>query len=362
MGWPQAVWTRDLVVATIATVVAQIELVLVAGSVPAGWFLTNLLILPALALRRVRPLPAALVAAGGFALQLLDMESLPVAVPFLALLFLMASVGWYATLGHGLLALAAVLVGGLVPEVVRGSGAGDLLVNAVILGGTWSGGHLLRRSSDRRILAEVAADRAARDAVETERARIARDLHDSMAHALTLITLQSGSARERSDEPRIRELLAGIEVTGREALEDMHRLLRLVGGEDEGMRGVAALEDLVAEARRSGDLEVDLEVDLPEDIPATLATTVFRVVQEGLTNVLRHSDARSARVGVSPVDEDTVLVEVTDTGRSRPAAVTGTGRGLAGLRERVTLLGGVLESGPAPAGWRLTARLPWRSR
>jgi len=380
MRWPRSIWVVDLLLAVVVTVVAQVELVALTATdgVPLAWFLGNLLILPALALRRLRPLLATGLAAVGFALQLFT-GALPVAVPFLALLVLLASLGWHASLRHGLLGTGLVLLGGLVPEVSRGTNPGDLLVNTVIITGTWLAAHLLRRASDRRVEAQVAADRVAREAVVAERQRIARDLHDSMAHALTLITLQAGSARERSTDPPTAELLGGIESTGREALEDLHRLLRLDGrGEDEAL-GVAALPDLVAEARRH-DLEVDLEVDLAEALPSTLSTTVYRVVQESLTNVVRHSDARVARVGVSRDGAGTVVVRVDDDGAARPSRVTGTGRGLTGLVERVALLGGVVEAGPGAsavagpgvspgvgnehagnrrAGWRVEARIPW---
>jgi len=371
MHWPRSIWAADLLLAVVVTVVAQVELAVLTGGLPLGWFLSNLLVLPALALRRRRPLLAAGLAAVSFALQVFA-EALPVAVPFLALLFLLATLGWHASLQHGLLGTTLVLLGGLVPEVAAGTSVADLLVNTVIITGTWLAAHLLRRASDRRVETQVAADRLAREAVLAERQRIARDLHDSMAHALTLITLQAGGARERSTDPQVAELLGGIESTGREALDDLHRLLRLDGRDEEESLGVAALADLVVEARRH-DLEVDLRVDLPETVPGTISTTIFRVVQESLTNIVRHSDARVARIGVSRDGAGTVVVRVDDDGVPRPARVAGTGRGLPGLGERVALLGGVLEAGPEPvhtgprepewrpghSGWRVEARIPW---
>lgn len=354
------VWKRDLAIALLVTCVAELEIILLTApsGMPLDWLLVNLLILPALALRRVRPLLAALVAASWFVVQLLPGEQLPVAVPFLAILFVVASIGWYSRLWPGLVGTGAVLIGGLASALVRGTNAGDIAVNAVIIVGAWAVGHLLRRSSDHRVLAEVTADRARHEAVAAERGRIARDLHDSMGHALTLITLQAGSGRERATEPGTRDLLSGIESTGREALADMHRLLRLVGSGDEGLSGVAALPDLIADSRRR-DLDVELAVDLPQDVPATLSTTVYRIVQEGLTNIIRHSDAVRAHVGVTRDADGTVVVRVADDGRARPARIAGTGRGIAGLRERVDLLGGAVTSGQAESGWTLEARIPW---
>jgi signal transduction histidine kinase len=213
----------------------------------------------------------------------------------------------------------------------------------------------LRVSSDRRVRIEVDADRRARDAVAAERSRIARDLHDSMAHALTLITLQAGSARERTDQPIAQETLGAIAQTGREALADMHRFLDLIGPGDGEAPGVAHLPDLADGVRRGG-LAVELHLDAP-DLPSSVSSTVYRVVQEGLTNVVRHSEARTAQVVVLR-ENQTVITRVTDDGRSVDARVSGSGRGIAGLRERLALFGGSIHSGPTPQGWALEARIP----
>lgn len=372
MSGRRALWRRDLLVAVAVTAVAEVELVLVtAGSqVPTGSALGTLLTLPALTLRRAMPLLAAAVAAVGFALPMSAGEQPGVATPFLALLFLLASVGWYAALRPGLAGTGLVLAGGLGPQLWNGTTtAADAVVNSVLIVGTWAVGHALRRTTDRRVAAEVAADRAAHQAVAAERARIARDLHDSMAHALTLITLQAGGARERATEPVTRDLLGGLEATARGALADLHRLLRLGGRAGDEALGVAALRDLVTTVRGS-DLDVDLQVDLPDTVPGTVSTTVYRVVQEGLTNVVRHSDATGARVEVKQERSGTVLIVVENNGRTRPAHMQGTGAGLRGLQERVGLLGGALQYGPcaydalgrgadADEGWRLEARIPW---
>ncbi|AXH94831.1 sensor histidine kinase [Ornithinimicrobium avium] len=285
MSGRTALWRRDLLLAAGVTAVAELELVLVTlgSGVPAGAVLATLVTLPALTLRRVRPLLAAAVAALGFALAMSTGEQVGVATPFLALLFLLASLGWYAALRPGLAGTGLVLAGGLGPQLAtRSTTAADAVVNSVLILGTWAVAHALRRTTDRRVCAELAADRAAHQAVVAERARIARDLHDSMAHALTLITLQAGGARERATEPVTRDLLSGLETTARGALDDLHRLLRLGGNVGDEALGVAALPDLVTTVG-SPDLDVRLQVDLPEAVPATVSTTIYRVVQEGLT-------------------------------------------------------------------------------
>lgn len=357
MRWPRALPRRDLAIAVVVTTLAQVELVLVTGQPPISWTVSNLVLLPALALRRVQPLLAVVVAAAGFVVPV-SPPQLAVAVPFLVLLVLLASLGWHASLRHGLIGTGAVLTAGFGRQILTGTvSAADAAVNGVIIVGAWAAAFLVRRAQDRRVAAEVRADRAARQAVEAERARIARDLHDSMGHALTLITLQAGGTRERAGDADTRVLLGSIERTARSALTDLGRLLRLSGHEGDEALGVAALPDLVAEVRRSGPV-VDLRVDVPESLPDTLSTTIYRIVQESLTNVVRHSTAARAEVTVDGAADGNVVVCVTDAGPARSATATGSGRGVAGLRERIRLLGGELECGPTGDGWQLLARLP----
>ena len=162
----------------------------------------DLLILPAVALRRVSPLASIAVAACGFAVEPL-IGPAPVATPFLVLLFLLGSLGWYAATRTGLIGVGLVLVAGLTYDLTQGDVLlGDVVVNTSIIVMTWAAGRLVRVATDRRVSAEVESDRSARDAVARERERIGRDLHDSMAHALTLITLQAGSARRTDRQSR----------------------------------------------------------------------------------------------------------------------------------------------------------------
>ncbi len=366
MGPPRGVWKRDLAVAAAITMVAEAELLLVGGAAGVeiwpGWALTLLLTLPALALRRLAPLAAAALAAVGLALQLASGEQLGIAVPFLALLFLLATLGWHAPLLQGLLGTGVVLAGGLATEIVAGSAApGDAVVNVVIIAGAWGAAFLLRRASDRRLLAEVAAvveaERSARESVQAERTRIAHELHDSLAHALTLITLQAGSAGERTSEPATRDLLGGIESTARAALADLERMLRLVGERGDEAPGIGALPALVADIERCG-LAVDLRLDVADGVPGFVASSVYRVVQEGLTNIVRHSGSRRARVAVTRDGQGWLVVSVEDDGPARPSPVDGSGRGLEGLQERLSLLGGALRSGRRAEGWHLEAHIP----
>lgn len=358
---PRSAAMRDLLVAVTVTLVAQLEVVLAADRIEGplvGHVLVNLLVLPALAVRRGRPLTAALVSALSMALQPL-VGPAPVATGFLVLLAVLLSLGWYADTRRGVLGVAAVVAGGLAFDATRDDFLlADLIVNVVIIVSAWAAGRATRVASDRRVAAEVGADRAARLAVQEERARISRDLHDSLAHALTLITLQAGSARERADDPASAEALGSIEQTGREALADMHRFLRLLAAPVGDPPGIGHLGDLVEGLRRHG-LDVALDLDTTGSVPQSVSTAVYRVVQEGPTNAVRHSDATTATVAVRS-DARAVVAVVDSVGSPRRTAVPGSGRGLVGLRERLSAFGGSLDSGATADGWRLAARIPLR--
>jgi signal transduction histidine kinase len=355
---PRSVAARDLLVGVVVTTAAAVELWLVADRLAdplVGHVLLTLLTLPALAIRRTHPLGAALIGAVSLALQPL-VGPAPVASGFLVLLFVLASLGWYADTRRGLVGVGAVLAGGLVFDATTHDFLlADLVVNVVIIVAAWAAGRTVRVASDHRVAAELAADRASRIAVHEERARISRDLHDSLAHALTLITLQAGGARERTDDALARQALGTVEETGRSALADMHRFLELLATPAGEPPGVGHLDDLVAGVRDNG-LPVSLEVSTGP-LPPGVSTAVFRVVQEGLTNVVRHSEASEAAVSVRREQQNLVAV-VSSTGRPRPAATPGSGRGLIGLRERLSLFGGSLESAATRDGWRLEARIP----
>lgn len=346
-------------VAVVVTVLTQLELQLVADDVEGSMPLQALcfaVMTGAIALRRTSPVAATLVCSTGLGAQAFVGEA-PVAGGYLALLFLLASLGWHAPLRPGLVGVAGALAGGLVYDFITPDFLlGDLLVNAAIIVIVWLGARMLRVTTDRRVRAEVEADRKAREAAHDERGRIARDLHDSTAHALTVITLQAGSVRERDDPELAGAALASIERAGREALVDMHRFLDLLSPEAGEAPGIADLPDLVDRVG-GGGLHVGLDVTDVQGIPLSVSTTVYRVVQEALTNVVRHSKASSANVVVRR-EAGAVIAEVVDDGRGRAPSLPGSGRGLASLRERLRLFEGTLEAAPSGNGWRLRARIP----
>ncbi|MCX6363629.1 MAG: sensor histidine kinase [Actinobacteria bacterium] len=218
-----------------------------------------------------------------------------------------------------------------------------------------------------RRAALFAADREARarEAVAEERSRLARELHDSVGHALNVVVLHAGAAqRVIATRPELaREALGSIETAGRQALADIERMLGILRAPDDGVGldaapGLGQLERLCEQVREAG-LPVSLSVaGTARALPASLDLTAFRIVQEALTNTLKHAGKTQAQVTVcyAPGELD---IDVLDDGRGVAAGVTEGGRGLLGMRERVLAFRGELTAGPrAEGGFAVHARLP----
>jgi signal transduction histidine kinase len=203
----------------------------------------------------------------------------------------------------------------------------------------------------------------ARAAVVAERTRIARDLHDVIAHSVSVMTVQAGAARLLlpEDPARAREPLLSVEETGREALAEMRRLFGIVRGEDSAalapQPGLARLDVLVEQARKAG-LPVELRLEGERHVlPPGVDLTAFRIVQEALTNALKHARPARAQVTIR-YGRDALDLEITNDGR-RARTGEATGHGLVGMRERVALYSGKLEAGPRKrGGYAVRAQLP----
>ena len=217
---------------------------------------------------------------------------------------------------------------------------------------------------------ERAREELARRAVVEERLRLARELHDVVAHAMSVIAVQSGVGAHVADSrpEEVGKALAAIEATSRAALTELRRLLGVLRQDSEPQAsltpvpGLANLDSLLAEVGKAG-LAVRLRVEgTPLQLPAGVDLSAYRIVQEALTNVVKHAGPAHAQVTIGYRDQE-VTVEVIDDGRG---AVTpagdgrmGTGHGLIGMRERVVAFKGELEVGPRPGGgFRVAARLP----
>lgn len=249
---------------------------------------------------------------------------------------------------------------------------GDFLFTPMLFAIGWLAGYALREraaqaeaAEERATYAERERAAAARIAVAEERARIARELHDIVAHAVSVMVLQVGAVRhklpQRPEEDR--DALRGVEQAGRTALAEMRRLLGAMRSDGEDLDlapqpGLDSLDTLVDKVGRAG-LPVRLQVDGERfPLPRPLDLSAYRIVQEGLTNALKHACASQAEVIVR-YGSDELQIEVRDDGEGGSTG-DGVGHGLVGIRERVKIYGGEMTAGTAPeGGFSLRTRLPF---
>lgn len=248
---------------------------------------------------------------------------------------------------------------------------GNLLWGLVIIGGTWLAAAEIRH---RRVIVgrlevatvelEASREERAADAVLVERATIARELHDVVAHALGVIVVQAGAASRvlETDQAAAGRALEAIQDTGREALGDLRRMLDVL--HDEGdtqdrspQPGLADLDALARRMRSTGlTVTVEREGD-PRSVSPGLDLAAFRIVQEALTNVLKHARAGSVDVAIR-FGLDRLEIEVQDDGRGAPEPSPARGRGLEGMRARSALYGGSVSAATTEAGYRVCASFP----
>ncbi len=359
----------------------------------------RLVVIAAMALplpaRRIKPLPvlAVVLVASAMALVLGVVRDGFVGAGFA--LYVVASSERYGRREPTLL-IAGLAVAGAVTLVMAGSTVplapdlGSVVVGGVVLAGAWTVGRAVR---ERRRFAERSAAQLVERAIAEERLRIARDLHDVVAHGLSLIVVKASTANHviGVQPQEAQESLKVIETTGRAALAEMRLMLGVLRSEGSGAEpaGVEAagseagteaanvqradlapaprLDQLPALAERVGlaGVEVDLVVSGLEEVPEAVGLTVYRIVQEALTNVVKHAAPAECRVAIATAD-GAVQVEVIDDGRASNQDIDrsqrGPGHGLIGMRERVRMLGGEFSAGPQPGrGFRVFARIPYMS-
>lgn len=230
-----------------------------------------------------------------------------------------------------------------------------------------------RLSADREQLAQFQRDQEAsmRRAVEEERARIAAELHDVVTHNVSVMVIQAGAARKVMDvaPERSKQALLAVEAGGRAAMAELRHVMGLLAAPDieqpgalEPQPGLGQLDALIVRVRAAGT-PVAVAVSLPPDpLPPGIDLAAYRVVQEALTNTIRHAPGADASVTIGYVEE-VLQIEVIDTGAVRDTLpADGSGRGLIGLRERLAVYGGELAAGPTLAGgYRVKALVPWRT-
>jgi signal transduction histidine kinase len=307
------------------------------------------------------------------AISLLDWRVIPFVTSLLvvgmAVAFLLGNLPDALRAGIGLVAV----VGGsaIVVAKIPGHQVNDLVVIPLEFAISWVAGFALRDRAERAEAAELRAEQAEREknaaarvAVAEERARIARELHDIVAHAVSVMVLQVGAVRHELPDDMVenRKALTGVERAGRTALTEMRRLLaamRRDGDEAEltPQPGLDSLDSLLQGISRAG-LPVQLHVEgEASPLPRAIELSAYRIVQEGLTNALKHSCASNADVTLHyrPVE---LQIEIRDNGQGGSTS-DGAGHGLIGVRERVKIYGGEMAAGEAEeGGFLLSTRLP----
>jgi signal transduction histidine kinase len=333
----------------------------------------SLLMTVPLACRRRAPLAAVTVmmAAGGAQALLTDAVPAPLS-PLVASTIALYSVAAHAEFRRALVGGAITLASAWIATGrEHGSTVADYLYIALLAVGVWLGGRALRgwrlraaALEGRTVVLEREREEKAHAAVAEERARIARELHDVIAHCVSLIVVQAGAERRALPAGQVstRDALLSIEQTGRQALVEMRRLVEILDRREAALGlapqpSVEQLGQLVEQVREAG-LPVELRVEgEPQPLPPGVDLSAYRIVQEGLTNALKHAGPARARVTVryGPAEID---IEVADDGGGTVGS-DGGGHGLVGMRERAALFGGSLQAGPrAEGGYALHATLP----
>ncbi|MDI6100883.1 sensor histidine kinase [Actinoplanes sp. NEAU-A12] len=262
-------------------------------------------------------------------------------------------------------ATAVLLVGmgfsGSSAESSDSPGAAGVVFAALICGASWAIGWTLR---ERRRHARITATQSTAQAVAEERLRIAREMHDAVGHSLSLIAVKAAVAnhvaRQRPEE--VGDALEVIESESRGALAELRRVVGALRTEPE-WGTPPTLRDLgrLAERAESAGVPVRLDVQVGDDLPESVTAAAYRIVQESLTNVVRHAAPASCRVAVESTGAG-LRISVTDDGARRPAPASGGGTGLVGMQERVAAYGGTFSAGPRPGGgFAVVATLPYRS-
>ncbi|WP_165495251.1 sensor histidine kinase [Actinomadura roseirufa] len=344
-----------------------------AGLPAAGWYAIAATLAAAVVIRRVGSWPALALAVAGFlGASWYGFDKSPT----VALALVLYTLGAARPRREAVAGLAAALacLGCCValaepaPRLRDGSALDLLAGHGLLLAGAWAAGQMTRARRAYEAGLSEQAERRARAELTRERLGIARELHDVVAHSMSVIAVQAGVGHHviaRHPDEAARSL-ATIETTSRATLREMRVLLGVLREEappadGDGLRTAPGLAGLAALVERTGQagLTVDLRVQgEPRPLPRGVDLAGYRIVQEALTNVVKHAATGTARARVR-YRPDGVEIEVTDAGRGSPGGSVPSGHGLVGMRERAALYGGEFAAGPLPAGgFRVWARIP----
>ena len=364
--------TADAVIAVATLALGQVEVwsgvvdgaaalgapILALGTVPLAW-------------RRRWPIAVAGLAGASLLLGAAASIGTESLAQLIAILVAVYSVGALIEMRRAVAVLLYAYACAVASVIAAGHDASDLVFAALVVAAPWAMGRVVRRLERRTGHLEDRAERLAeerdqraREAASAERSRIARELHDIVAHSVSVMVAQAGGAEEllESSPERAREALRSVRETGQQALVEMRRMVGLLrlegdGGELAPQPRLTQLEELVAQARAAG-LPTELRVEGPaRTLPPGVDLSAFRILQEALTNARKHAGEATARVTVRWTD-DALELEVVDDGSGTSNNGDG-GHGLVGMRERAALFGGEVRAGPEPSGgFAVRVRLP----
>lgn len=281
-------------------------------------------------------------------------------------------VGWREPPRRSVIGLG--IVASVLPatSLATGQSLWELFFIPVILLPGWYMGLVARRNGERAArIAELAAaldaerEQSEQAAVARERTRIAREVHDAVAHSVSVMTLQLGALRRQlADRPVEQELVLGLERLGRQTVEEMRGLVgilrdRLDGAPSAPVPSLRRVDELIADVQAAGlPVTCTTRGELPE-LPPVLDLSAYRVLQEALTNVLRHAGPAPTVVTLEQTDQALVLEVVNEPGTAKPALTSSGGHGLVGMRERLSMVHGTLAAGPeSGGGFAVRARFP----
>jgi len=372
------IWHRygDAALALVLACVATVELLVWGGAPAVSSLLLVLLSTVPLAVRRTAPLVSFVSVQVGLHLLThanpgFDNDSMAFVVAYFLSLY---SVGRHSTGTEAWLAAAGVVVA--MGDFIAGEGSdpGDVAFVLALVGAPYAAGLTLRLRREREVVLNARnealraeQEEVARRAVTEERSRIARELHDVVSHAISVTVLQARGARWQlgRSEQDVRRALDAIEQTNTAALGDMRRLLAVLRDTDTypatPPRPQPSLQHLDALAREVSASGVTVNVELegsPVSVPPGVDLSAYRIIQEALTNVLKHAGPAHATVRLA-YGSEALVVSIRDNGVEAPVP-TGSGHGLIGIRERVAVVGGEVTAGPCPdGGFEVRARLPY---
>ena len=377
LRWPEGrslpLW--DVVAAALLTAFTQYEVWTNDGVVPplTGQAACFALATLSLAARRRAPLAALAFCAGALTVQTVALGEAPVAGGFLAVLVLTYSVAAHSRYQAAVVGLLVLCVALLVEPATRSEARsiGDAVGNLGLFALVWGAGRVVRELRQRGAWWERRADDLERSreerviaAVAEERQRIARELHDVVAHSVSVMVLHAGAARQyvALDPARATQPLLLVEEVGRQALTELQRLLQVLRDSDEESPSIVGLGDvdqLVEHVRQAG-VRVRLDVrGTPHPLAPGLDLTAYRILQEALTNVLKHAPEAHPEVSIEYAERELVLSVLDEGSSGGSSAIAVGGNGLVGMRERVQLYGGSLDVGPRDAGgFAVRARIP----